>query len=113
MTAVREERERIARELHDVVTHHVSVMVIQAGGGLRAIDRRPEDARAALEAIAQAGRQALTDMRRMFGILGVDEAQEPMPGLEQLGDLIDHVRAAGLVGRALDPGRVAAPGPGT
>jgi signal transduction histidine kinase len=110
--AVREERERIARELHDVVTHHVSVMVIQAGGAERALDRRPDEARSALQAIAQTGRQALTDMRRMLGILGQPDGPEPMPGLDRLDALLDHVRAAGLDAeltvtgevRTLDPG---------
>ena len=124
--AVTQERERIARELHDVVTHHVSVIVIQAGAGLRALDRRPEDARAALEAIDGSGRLALADMRRMLGILGPrtgdastpgtaadpDDALAPMPGLDRLGELIERVRAAGLPvelaiegqPRALDPG---------
>jgi len=74
--AVREEREHIARELHDVVTHHVSVIVIQAGGAARVLDKRPDEARLALEAIAVTGRQALTDMRRMLGILG--EASVPV-----------------------------------
>jgi signal transduction histidine kinase len=94
--AVREERERIARELHDVVTHHVSVMVIQAGGAARVLDKRPDEARSALDAIATTGRQALTDMRRMLGILGESQTAEPMPGLDQLGALVDHVRSAGL-----------------
>jgi signal transduction histidine kinase len=105
--AVEEERERIARELHDIVTHHVSVIVIQAGAGLTALDRRPERARSALEAIDRTSREALTDMRRMLGILGDtregsdqgtpgDAPREPMPGLERLGRLIEEVRAAGL-----------------
>jgi signal transduction histidine kinase len=105
--AVEDERERIARELHDIVTHHVSVIVIQAGAGLTALDRRPDGARSALEAIDRTGREALTDMRRMLGILGetretdgspaaVDATREPMPGLERLGRLIEEVRAAGL-----------------
>jgi signal transduction histidine kinase len=94
--AILEERERIARELHDVVTHHVSVMVIQADGGSRAIDRRPDDARTALAAIAATGRQALTDMRRMLGILGETGTAEPMPGLDRLDDLVAQVRSAGL-----------------
>jgi signal transduction histidine kinase len=110
--AVREERERIARELHDVVTHHVSVMVIQAGGALQVIDRRPDEARAALDAIATTGRLALTDMRRMLGILGEQVASDPMPGLDRLEELLDQVRAAGLTvdlivagdARPLDPG---------
>jgi signal transduction histidine kinase len=110
--AVLEERERIARELHDVVAHHVSVIVIQAGGGLSALDRRPEEARSALESIALTGRQALTEMRRMLGVLGEGESAGPMPGLDLLDDLIGQVRAAGLAvelsvegeRRRLDPG---------
>jgi signal transduction histidine kinase len=93
--AITEERERIARELHDAVTHHVSVMVIQAGGALRALDRRPDEARTALQAIDATARQALTDMRRMLGILG-GETQGPAPRLDRLGDLIEKVRTAGL-----------------
>ena len=91
-----EERERIARELHDAVTHHVSVIVIQAGGALRALEKRPAEARSALEAIHLTSRQALTDMRRMLGILGEGASQEPLPGLDRLGDLLEQVRAAGL-----------------
>lgn len=94
-TAVLEERERIARELHDAVAHHVSVIVIQAGGGLRALEGRPADARKALESINGSGREALTDMRRMLAMLG-DQTDEPMPGLDRLGDLLEQVRAAGL-----------------
>jgi len=110
--AVLEERERIARELHDVVAHHVSVIVIQAGGGLSALERRPEEARSALESVASTGRQALTEMRRMLGVLGEGEHAGPMPGLDLLDDLIGQVRAAGLAvelsvegeRRRLDPG---------
>jgi signal transduction histidine kinase len=121
--AVTDERERIARELHDVVTHHVSVIVIQAGAAERALDRRPADARAAIEAIDGTARQALADMRRMLGILGRpasvavqggggESDLAPMPGLDRLGELIDQVRAAGtpvelsVTGerRQLDPG---------
>jgi signal transduction histidine kinase len=98
--AVAEERERIARELHDVVTHHVSVIVIQAGAARRALDKRPDDVREAVDAIDATGRQALADMRRMLGILGASDADgdglEPMPGLDSLGRLIESVRAAGL-----------------
>ena len=110
--AVLEERERIARELHDVVAHHVSVIVIQAGGGLSALDRRPEQARSALESIASTGRQALTEMRRMLGVLGAGEPPGPMPGLDLLDELVGQVQAAGLAvhlsvegeRRRLDPG---------
>lgn len=94
--ALHEERERIARELHDIVAHHVTVMVVQAGGGVRALEKRPDDARAALDAIAGTGRLALTEMRRMLGVLGQREAQEPMPGLDVLENLIVQVRSAGL-----------------
>ena len=110
--AVQEERARIARELHDAVTHHVSVIVIQAGGAQRALDMRPAEARVALEAIDATGRLALTDMRRMLGILGEGASGEPLPGLERLGDLVEQVRAAGMdvelsvegMRRQLDPG---------
>ncbi len=103
--ALQAERERIARELHDIVTHHVSVVVIQAGAAQRAIDRRPKQARDALAAIERTGREALVDMRRMLGILGDvarDDAGlgplalEPMPGLDRGGEVAERVRAAGL-----------------
>jgi signal transduction histidine kinase len=110
--AVLEERERIARELHDVVAHHVSVIVIQAGGGLSAIATRPDDARSALESIATTGRLALTDMRRMVGVIGETQPNDPMPGLDRLEDLVAQVRSTGLAvelsiegeRRRLDPG---------
>jgi signal transduction histidine kinase len=103
--AVQEERERIARELHDVVTHHVSVIAIQSGAGLSALDRQPEQTRAALEAIGRTAREALLEMRRMVGVLGPsdtatdrpgDTGRTPVPGLERLGELVEEVRAAGL-----------------
>ncbi len=127
--AVQDERERIARELHDIVTHHVSVIVIQAGAALTAVDRRPDQAKTALQAIDATGREALADMRRMLGILGVpsaapsgagapdglatndaattsDAAREPMPDLARLGELLEQVRAAGLpVEIAIDGGQ--------
>ena len=111
-TAILEERERIARELHDAVSHHVSVIVIQAGAAMRAVGKRTDDVRTALEAIDTTGRQALTDMRRMLGMLGSDSGQEPLPGLDRLDDLIEQVRTAGLsvelslrgTPRPLDPG---------
>lgn len=116
--AVRDERQRIAREMHDIVTHHVSVIAIQAGAAERALERRPEDARHAVTAIASTARQALADMRTMLGVLGPatagtdGDAPEPMPGLDRLGELIESVRAAGLPvelavsgeRRPLDPG---------
>jgi signal transduction histidine kinase len=93
------ERARIARELHDVVAHHVSVMVVQADGAGYALRTDPDRTAAALQAIAGTGRQALTEMRRLLGVLrSADEqaALAPMPGLDELRELLDQARAAGL-----------------
>ncbi|HEX9035026.1 MAG TPA: histidine kinase [Streptosporangiaceae bacterium] len=95
------ERARIARELHDVVAHNVSVMVVQADGAAYALDASPERARDALAAISATGRQALTEMRVLLGVLRRnqdDDAAElaPLPGLGQLDELLDQARAAGL-----------------
>ncbi|RKN42946.1 sensor histidine kinase [Streptomyces hoynatensis] len=100
--AVAAERARIARELHDVVAHNVSVMVVQADGAAYMLDSAPEQTRDALETISGTGRQALTEMRRLLGVLrsedGGTTAQDyvPQPGVEQLADLVDQVRDAGL-----------------
>ena len=98
--AVTAERSRIARELHDVVAHNVSVMVVQAGGARRTIDRDPARAAAAMEAIEATGRLALTEMRRLLGVLRTDDeatdARAPQPGVARLDDLVKHVRSAGL-----------------
>ena len=92
------ERARIARDLHDVVAHSVSVMVVQADGGAFALDTAPEETRRALETISGTGRDALAEMRRMLGVLR--EADEsgyaPQPGVADLDDLVAQVRAAGL-----------------
>jgi signal transduction histidine kinase len=97
--AVAEERTRIARELHDVVAHNVSVMVVQAGAERRSLgDHRPET-REALEAIEQTGRQALTEMRRLLGMLRKDDdelALAPQPSMEHLELLVSQVREAGM-----------------
>jgi signal transduction histidine kinase len=98
--AARAERERITRELHDVVAHGLSVMVVQAQGASAALRPRPEEAREALEAIVATGRQSLAEMRRLLGISrGEDQAGAPLapqPGLAVLPELIEQVRAAGL-----------------
>jgi signal transduction histidine kinase len=97
--AVAEERTRIARELHDVVAHSVSVMVVQAGAERRSLgDDRPAT-REALEAIEQTGRQALTEMRRLLGMLRKDDdelALAPQPSMEHLEVLVSQVREAGM-----------------
>ena len=93
------ERARIARELHDVVAHNVSVMVVQADGASYALDNSPERARQALAAIASTGRQALAEMRRMLGVLRSDDGETgvaPLPGIGQLGELLEQTRATGL-----------------
>ncbi|QTZ93342.1 sensor histidine kinase [Streptomyces auratus] len=99
--AVAAERARIARELHDVVAHNVSVMVVQADGAAYVLDAAPEQTRQALETISGTGRQALAEMRRLLGVLRTGEQAEggeyvPQPGVEQLEDLMDQVRGAGL-----------------
>ncbi|MEU3712571.1 sensor histidine kinase [Streptomyces catenulae] len=99
--AVAAERARIARELHDVVAHNVSVMVVQADGAAYVLDSAPDQARQALETISGTGRQALAEMRRLLGVLRTGEQPEggeyvPQPGVEQLSDLVEQVRGAGL-----------------
>jgi signal transduction histidine kinase len=97
--AVAEERARIARELHDVVAHNVSVMVVQAGAERKALgDERPETAEV-LETIEQTGRAAMAEMRRLLGMLrrSDDElALAPQPTLERVDDLVAQVRDAGM-----------------
>jgi signal transduction histidine kinase len=93
------ERARIARELHDVVAHHVSVMVVQADGAGYALRADPDRAETALQAIADTGRQALSEMRRLLGVLRSADEQAtlaPVPGLGELRELLDQARAAGL-----------------
>ncbi|MFG1957989.1 sensor histidine kinase [Nonomuraea sp. NPDC049028] len=94
------ERTRIARELHDVVAHNVSVMVVQADGAGYAIDSDPDQARQAVHAISKTGREALAEMRRLVGVLREDGSDgtdyTPQPGLAQLEEL---VRGAGVPAR--------------
>ncbi|MER5772889.1 sensor histidine kinase [Streptomyces sp. NPDC002039] len=99
--AVTTERARIARELHDVVAHNVSVMVVQADGAAYVMDVAPEQAKEALQTISGTGRQALAEMRRLLGVLRTGEPQEsedyvPQPDVEQIEVLVEQVRAAGL-----------------
>ncbi|MER5765182.1 sensor histidine kinase [Streptomyces sp. NPDC002082] len=99
--AVAAERARIARELHDVVAHNVSVMVVQADGAAYVMDAAPEQAKEALQTISGTGRLALAEMRRLLGVLRTGEPQEsedyvPQPDVEQIEVLVEQVRAAGL-----------------
>jgi signal transduction histidine kinase len=92
------ERARIAREMHDVIAHSISVMVIQADGAAWQVETDAARARRAMEAIGTTGRQALTEMRRMLGVLreGGGTALAPQPGVDQIGDLVEQMRTAGL-----------------
>jgi signal transduction histidine kinase len=98
--AVASERARIARELHDVVAHHVSMMVVQAEAGPVAVEGDPARAAGAFEAIAATGRQALVEMRRLLGVLRGDGDQAPslapQPGMADVGSLVEQVERAGL-----------------
>ncbi|GAA1558246.1 sensor histidine kinase [Kribbella sancticallisti] len=99
--AAQGERTRIAREMHDVVAHSLSVMVNQAKGGRYA----PERAAETLEVIEDTGRQALTDMRGLLGVLRTGPAEQlPQPGLADLPDLLERLRRAGLALRVVEHG---------
>ena len=96
--AADEERSRMARELHDVVAHCMSVMVVQTSGARRVAACDLAAAREALKVVESAGREALVELRRIVGVLyrGDDEPAGGSPGLAQLGVLVDRARAAGL-----------------
>ena len=93
------ERVRIARELHDVVAHHVSVIGVQAAGARMVMDRRPIQAAEALSSIEESSRRAVVELHRLLGFLRrADETDGPLPQpcLAQLGDLITEARQAEL-----------------
>ena len=106
--AVELERARIARELHDVLTHNVSVMVVQAGAARKVMQSTPDQAREALLAVEATGRAAMTELRHVMGLLTVDPdgmhtsddaaaaALTPQPGLGDLNALVDRLREAGV-----------------
>jgi signal transduction histidine kinase len=97
--AIETERARIAGELHDVVTHSVSVMVVQAGAARMAVASSPYEATDALRAVEASGRSAIAELRNLLGVLspaGADVALRPQPGLGELEELISRLSAAGL-----------------
>ncbi|RKT05541.1 histidine kinase [Streptomyces sp. 3211.6] len=102
--AIEHERARIARELHDVVTHNVSVMVIQAGAARKIMDAAPDQAREALLAVETGGRSAMTELRHVMGLLTMDDGPDaawasdltPQPGLNRLEALVHGVRQSGM-----------------
>jgi len=113
--AIAEERARIARELHDVVAHAISVIVLQARGGRKLLDDEPDEARQALDAIERTASQALGEMRRLLGLLRESDEQlalVPQPTLERLHELVDQVREAGLPVELAVEGRPAELPPG-
>jgi signal transduction histidine kinase len=98
-TAVVEERTRIARDLHDVIAHSVSLMTVQAGAARLVLPDDPVRAREPLLAVEETGREALAEMRRLFGIVRGDEGEAalaPQPGLARLGALREQAGKAGL-----------------
>jgi len=98
--AIAEEQARVGRELHDVIAHTLSVIVIQAGAADDVFGTSPDKARQALRSIGSAGRQALAELRRVLQTVrpqaGEQEGWAPQPGLSGLGELLARVRAAGL-----------------
>jgi signal transduction histidine kinase len=105
-----EERARIARELHDIVAHHLSVIAVQSETARLTSPDLSDDARGRFEAIAGTAREALTETRRLLGVLREDVGGEadlaPQPGLEQLNDLVDTARDAGANVRLILQGKV-------
>jgi signal transduction histidine kinase len=98
LQAVADERVRIARELHDVVTHSVSVMVVQAGAADQVLPPGGDQAREALAAIQTTGRQALRELRRLLGVLRTEDGEPtlgPQPGLAAVDEIAQKVRQAG------------------
>ena len=109
LLAVSDERARIARELHDVVAHSISVMVVQSEGAKRMMEKDPRRARAALEQVEGTGRAALVEMRRLLGVLRKDDEdarRTPQPGAGSLDLLVDRAQEVGLdVRLAIDGAR--------
>jgi signal transduction histidine kinase len=100
------ERARIARELHDVVAHSLSVIVVQADGAAAAAEQRPADAAAALRTIGDTGREALGQMRRLLGVLRTEPPDRaPQPGTAQLDALVAQVVRAGVPAQLAVEGR--------
>ena len=96
--AIVAERVRIARDLHDVVAHHVSVMGVQAGAARRALDKDADLARNALQTVEETARTAISDLRGLLGVLRAEDTdqRDDTPGLDRLPELVSSARSAGL-----------------
>jgi signal transduction histidine kinase len=111
--AVSEEQARIARELHDVIAHSVSVMVVQAAAADDVFESQPEQARAALRSIESSGREAMGELRRLLAAVKAGEPESgPQPGLDGLDELAERIRAGGLGVEIHREGRPEALAPG-
>jgi signal transduction histidine kinase len=110
------ERARIARDLHDVVAHHVSAIAVQAESARLTTEDLPDEGRAHFQAIGQTARDALTEMRRLLGVLREDAsagaARDPQPSLVRLNELVETARAAGTPVRLTLAGTVVTLPPG-
>src|SRR4051812_43227411 len=106
--AIADERARIARELHDIVSHALTVVAVQADAAEAAVERRPELARAPLATIRSSAHEALTEMRRLLGVLRTepdDDGREPLPGMAQLPALLERAAASGVAAELVVEGR--------
>ena len=111
--AVIEERARIARELHDIVAHSVSIIAVQAGAAEELLDTDPDLARQHMSAVRRTARETMTEMRRLLNVLREDDAPHaPQPGLGRLDDLLAEVRATGVPVELVEEGERPALGPG-
>jgi signal transduction histidine kinase len=102
---VAEERARIARELHDIVAHGLSIIAVQAGAAQQLVERDPAAAREHLEAVHRIAKEAMTEMRRLLDVLREDDASyTPQPGLARVPELVEEARSAGVPVEVIEEG---------